>query len=51
MILLLSGFIVTYSDLKEVARNLKNQCQSNNEISSIFGILRYYTIHLVVYRH
>ena len=51
MILLISGFIKTYSDLKEVAKNLKNQCKSNNEISSIFGILRYSAIHLVVYRH
>ena len=51
MILLLSGFIMTYSDLKEVARNLKNQCKSNNEISSSFGIPRYPAMHLVVYRH
>jgi len=51
MILLLSGFIMTYSDLKEVARNLKNQCKSNNEISISFGIPRYSAIHLVVYRH
>ena len=51
MILLLSGFIMTYSDLKEVARNLKNQCKFYSEISSIFGILRYSVIHLVVYRH
>ena len=48
MILLLSGFIMTYS---EVARNLKNQCKSYNEISSIFGIPMYSAIHLVICRH
>ena len=51
MISLLSGFIMTYPDLKEVPRNFKNQVKSYNEISSILGILRYYAIHLVVYRH
>jgi len=51
MISLLSDFIMTYSDLKEVAINFKNQVKSYNEISSILGILRYSAIHLVVYRH
>ena len=45
------GFIMIYSDLKEDARNLKNQCKSYNEISNVFGIPRYSAIHLVVYRH
>ena len=51
MILLLSGFIMNYSDLKEVARNLKNQGKSYNEISSILGIPGYSAIHLMIYRH